>query len=63
MHLEYARGIRELRGRLGDDVSGGGRPTKEQEIKSYAAEHPQATKSEIACELGVSRTTVTKWLS
>lgn len=63
VHLEYARGIRELRGRLGDDVSGGGRPTKEAVVKGFRQAHPDASKAEIARALGISRTTVTKWLS
>lgn len=44
------------------DVVGGGRPTKESEIKEYATEHPGANHSQIAEALGVSRTTVVKWL-
>lgn len=37
-------------------------PTKEAEIKAYAAAHPDANHSEIARALGVSRPTVIKWL-
>lgn len=37
-------------------------PTKEAEIKAYAAEHPEANHSQIARALGVSRPTVIKWL-
>lgn len=39
-----------------------GRPTKEQQIKTYAAEHPEANHSQIARALSVSRSTVVKWL-
>lgn len=43
-----------------------GRPkgsgTKAEAIRSYAAAHPDASHSEIAHELGVSRPTVIKWL-
>lgn len=37
-------------------------PTKEAEIKAYAAAHPEANHSQIARALGVSRPTVIKWL-
>lgn len=40
----------------------GGAPTKRDEIRAYAAEHPDASRSAIAKALGVSRTTVIKWL-
>ena len=43
-----------------------GRPrgsgTKRDDIRAYAAEHPDASHSEIARALGVSRPTVIKWL-
>lgn len=45
-----------------EDMAGGGRPTKAEQIRSYAAEHPEANHSEIARSLGVSRPTVIKWL-
>jgi len=40
-----------------------GRPTKEAIIKTYAADHPDENNSQIARALGVSRTTVVKWLN
>lgn len=61
-HLAYAREIRARRRSRGEIVSGGGRPEKKAEIQAYAARHPDATKASIARELGVSRTTVVKWL-
>lgn len=39
-----------------------GAPTKESLVKDYAAKHPRATQREIAKALGVSPTTVNKWL-
>ena len=43
-----------------------GRPkgsgTAQQRVATYRAEHPEATVTEIARELGVSRPTVYKWL-
>lgn len=35
---------------------------KSERIRAYAVEHPEATHSEIARALGVSRPTVIKWL-
>lgn len=63
-HLaQVARPVRKAYIEAGrKDVSGGGRPTKEKEIKAYAAAHPNANHSEIARALGVSRPTVIKWL-
>lgn len=40
----------------------GGAPTKEAQIKAYAEAHSGANHSEIARALGVSRSTVIKWL-
>lgn len=53
--LEEAR----ANGRVGRPKGSG---TKAQIIKTYAAEHPEANHSEIARALGMSRTTVIKWL-
>lgn len=39
-----------------------GAPKKCDFVRSYAAVHPEANRSEIARALGVSRTTVVKWL-
>lgn len=40
----------------------GGAPTKADLVRTYAAEHPDASHAAIAKALGVSRTTVIKWL-
>ena len=66
-HLEEARAIRDIRQRRKganwwDGGNRGGAPTKEQLIKDYAAAHPDASHVQIAKALGVSRTTVVKWL-
>ena len=55
IHREFAyrRAVEE--GRVGA-------PTKSALIRAYAVEHPQASHSEIARALGVSRPTVIKWL-
>lgn len=66
-HLKIARFARDLNYENGRNwYDGGGRPkgsgTKAEAVRSYAAEHPEANHSEIARALGVSRTTVVKWL-
>lgn len=64
-HQGYRRAIRDFKASIGE-CSKGGRPkgsgTKERLIKDYAQEHPEASHSQIARELGVSRATVIKWL-
>lgn len=66
-HLEEARAIRDIRQRRKkanwwDDGNRNGAPTKRDEILAYAAEHPEASQRAIAKALGVSPTTVNKWL-
>lgn len=71
-HLEEIRAIRDIRQkRKGTNwYDGGGRPAgapnkehpKKDLIRAYADEHPNATQREIAAALGVSKTTVNKWL-
>lgn len=69
LHLRMARSNLEI---LNDDAGSAlqGRPKgsikestpKGEQIKAYAAAHPEANHSEIARALGVSRPTVIKWL-
>lgn len=60
-HLQLARGIRQLKGQMGEVVSGGGRPTAEQTVREWQEAHPEGRKSECARDTGLSRPTVTKW--
>ena len=66
-HLEEARAIRDIRmKRQGRDWrDGNGRPvgtgTAQARVIEYRNAHPEATVSEVARQLGVSRTTVYKW--
>lgn len=66
-HLEEARAIRDIRmkrqGRKWDDRNGRpkGSGTAAQKVAAYRAEHPEASVSEIARTLQLSRTTVYKW--
>lgn len=63
-HVAYLNSLRKMRRDvLGEDeYKNSGRPTKADEIRFFAIEHPDASHSEIARVLGVSRPTVIKWL-
>ena len=67
-HLEEARAIRDIRQRRKGSNwwDGGGRPEgsgiKRDMVRDYAVEHPDASQREIARALGISKTTVNKWL-
>lgn len=59
-HLERARAVQEI------DYPNGewrGNPSKQIVVENYIRNHPQATPTEIARELNISRTTVYKYLS
>lgn len=64
LHLEGARAIQEINDKASGTCwrDGNGRKPKRDEIRAYAAEHPDASHAAIAKALGASRTTVIKWL-
>lgn len=64
LHLEGARAIQEINDKANGTCwrDGNGRKPKCDEIRAYAAEHPEASQRAIAKALGVSPTTVNKWL-
>ena len=62
-HLKIARFARDLNyDEPGGWINKNGAPTKRDEVRAYAAEHPEASQRAIAKALGVSPTTVNKWL-
>ena len=67
-HMEYLNGLRKMRRDvLGEDeYRNVGRPkgsgTKRDAVLAYKATHPDASQREIAAALGMSKTTVNKWL-
>lgn len=64
-HLEALIELKHMRAKRKPSCLGGrpvGSGTKKDAILVYAAEHPDANHSEIARALGMSRTTVIKWL-
>lgn len=64
LHLEGARAIQEINDKANGTCwrDGNGRKPKRDEVRAYAAEHPEASQRAIAKALGVSPTTVNKWL-
>lgn len=66
-HLQLARGIRELKGNMGEKVSGGGRPkgsgTAEHKVKEWQKMYPEGSKSACKADTGLSYPTIRKWWS
>ena len=60
VHLTLARGNKAILKELGE-MKPEGRPTKRDIIAAYKAENPEATPTEAARALGVSRTTIYRW--
>lgn len=60
-HLQLARGIRQLKFTIGEDVSGGGRPSKEAIVTGWRIAHPDGKKIDCHRETGLSRMTIDKW--
>lgn len=62
-HLKLARFARDMNYETSDGWRNkDGAPKKADLVRSYADAHPGATQREIAAALGVSKTTVNKWL-
>ncbi len=62
IHLARARAAELVDYPNREWINRNGAPTKREQILGYAAEHPAASNREIASALGVSRTTVNKWI-
>lgn len=60
-HLQLARGIRQLKGQMGETVSGGGRPEKSKIVEEWQQQHPEGRKADCIRETGLSKPTVYKW--
>ena len=60
-HLQLARGIRALKGQMGENVVGGGRPNKQKIVEEWRESHPLGTKADCERDTGLSRHTVLKW--
>ncbi len=60
-HLFIARGIRDLKNKLGQKVSGGGRPLKAAAIYEWRQQHPTGKKIDCERDTEISRPTIIKW--
>jgi hypothetical protein len=60
-HLQYARGIRQLKRDMGEMVAAGGRPKKKKIVKEWMMKNPNGKKIDCEKETGISRPTVLKW--
>lgn len=60
-HVKYMNGLKALKRSMGETVACG-RKSKRQQIVEYVAQHPTDSPTDIARALGLSRTTVYKWL-
>ena len=62
LHLRGARAIQEINDPEGSWRNREGRPSKEELVKDYIKNNPEHSPTEIARNLGISRTTVYKYL-
>lgn len=60
-HLQLARGIRQLKSDMGENVSGGGRPEKANIVIEWRRQYPEGKKIDCHKETGLSRVTIDKW--
>ncbi len=60
-HLQLARGIRQLKGEMGECVSGGGRPDKQEIVEQWQQQHPEGTKADCHRDTGLDPKTIRKW--
>ena len=60
-HLQFARGIREIKSKLGEDVTGGGRPSECSRILTWRQQHPEGRKADCHRDTGLDPKTIRKW--
>lgn len=60
-HLQLARGIRRLKSEMGENVSGGGRPSKSALVYDWRQQHPEGSKSDCHRDTGLSYPTIRRW--
>jgi len=60
-HLQFARGVCDVKYKIGEKVTGGGRPSAQRRVYEWRQEHPEGKKIECERETGLSRHTVLKW--
>ena len=63
-HLQLARGIKQVKITIGEDVKGGrpeGSGTAQSKVQEWQELHPDGKKSECIKDTGLSKPTVYKW--
>ena len=60
-HLQFARGIREIKSKLGEDVTGGGRPSECSRVLTWRQQHPEGRKADCHRDTGIDPKTIRKW--
>ncbi|EJX09252.1 replication protein [gut metagenome] len=60
-HLQLARGIRQIKGSMGEAVSGGGRPEKSKIVEEWRKAHPDSRKADCQRDTGLDPKTIRKW--
>ena len=60
-HLQFARGIREIKSKLGEDVTGGGRPSECSRVLTWRQQHPEGRKADCHRDTGLDPKTIRKW--
>ena len=64
-HLQFARGVREVKAKIGETVSGGGRPsgsgTAQVRVYEWRQQHPEGRKADCHRETGLDPKTIRKW--
>lgn len=60
-HLIFARGIREVKSKMGERVCGGGRPSAAATVREYQRQHPEARKCDVIRGTGLDKKTVYKY--
>ena len=60
-HLQVARAMRAVKAEIGENVSGGGRPSQEQTVREWQELHPDGRKADCIRETGLAKMTVYKW--
>ena len=60
-HLQFARGIREIKSKLGEDVTGGGRPSECSRVLTWRQQHPEGHKADCHRDTGLDPKTIRKW--
>jgi len=60
-HLQFARGVREVKGKLGEAVSGGGRPAAQERVFEWRQQHPEGRKADCHRDTSLDPKTIRKW--